>query len=103
MPRRTTFRVRNAPIGAERRGRIYADYVEDCVRRIGELPARTDTEHDAAAAFAIARAHGLSIYEATYLESAGRTGAALATLDGALAKAASVEAFAVIEPLDESR
>ena len=103
VPRLWHLEVRNALIGAERRGRIDPDEVDDCARRIGELPVRTDTEPDLGAAFALARVHGLSIYDAMYLELASRTDAALATLDGALANAASVEGLAVIEPMDESR
>jgi len=37
---------------------------------------------------ALARQHGLSAHEASYLRLAARTGAALATLDAALARAA---------------
>ena len=97
VPQLWHLEIRSALIGAERRGRIRADEVEDSLRRIGELPIRTDTEPDLGAAFALARAHRLSIYDALYLELARRCEAALATLDAALASAALAEGVVLVE------
>ena len=44
----------------------------------------------------IARAKNLTVYDATYLELAKRTGASLATLDAKLAKAATAEGVQLI-------
>ena len=99
VPQLWHLEVRSALIGAERRGRMRADEVEDCLRRIGDLPVRTDTEPDLGTAFALARTHRLSIYDALYLELAVRADASLATLDKALANAAVTEGRPLIEPL----
>lgn len=97
VPQVWHLEIRSALIGAERRGRIRADEIEDSLRRIGELPIRTDTEPDLGAAFALARARRLSMYDALYLELARRYEAALATLDAALASAALAEGVVLIE------
>ncbi len=47
-------------------------------------------------AFALAEKHGLSFYDAIYLELAKRHGAALATLDNALAGAAADEGLHLV-------
>ena len=60
----------------------------DSLRR---LPILTDQEADLKAAFDLAREHGLSFYDALYLELAKRRKAPLATLDIQLARAATAE------------
>ena len=55
------------------------------------LPIRTDEEPDLQSTFDLARAHGLSFYDALYLELAKRESADLATLDQALGRAAVAE------------
>ena len=54
-------------------------------------PIQTDTELDLSAAFSLAQTHGLSFYDAVYLELAKRQDAALASLDTALVRAAKAE------------
>lgn len=88
--------VRSALLGAERRGRISPTDVDDCLRRVDALPVQPDSEPDFDAAFALARARRLSVYDALYLELAIRTDAPLATLDGALSAAAAAEALPLI-------
>jgi predicted nucleic acid-binding protein len=44
----------------------------------------------------LARRHGLTVYDASYLELAQRHGVALATLDAALAEAAQRESLPLI-------
>ena len=90
--------VRNALLGAERRGRIRVDEVNERMRSLGELPVRTDTEPQLGTAFALARTHGLSMYDAVYLELAQRSDGPLATLDKALARAAGAAGIALTEP-----
>ena len=89
--------VRSALLGAERRGRMASSEVDDCLRQIKELPVRTDAEPDVDAAFALARARRLSVYDALYLELALRAQAPLATLDRALSTAALAEALTLVE------
>ena len=61
-----------------------------------DLPIRTDMEPDLDIAFALAERHGLSFYDAIYLELAKRYTAALATLDKALARAAADEGLPLV-------
>ena len=98
VPQFWHLEVRNALLGAERRGRIRADEVDERLRRLGELPVRTDTEPHVGAAFALARTHGLSMYDAVYLELAQRSDAPFATLDKALGRAAGAAGLALTEP-----
>jgi len=89
--------VRSALLAAQRRRRLSADEVDDCLRRLRELPVRTDATPDVETAFALARTRRLSLYDALYLELALRADASLATLDHALSTAAVAESLALIE------
>ena len=96
VPQHWHLEVRSALLGAERRRRIRADEVDERLRTLGELLLRT-TEPRVAVAFALARGHGLSIFDAVYLELAQRSDAPLATLDHALSRAAGAAGIALIE------
>ena len=91
VPQHWHLEVRNALIVGERRGRIRPNEVDERLIDLGTLPVRTDSEPDFDAALKIARIHGLSFYDALYLELARRHGLPLATLDGDLGAAALVE------------
>ncbi len=86
----------NALLVAERRDRIAADEVNERLRALAALPIHTDDEPHLDVALALARTHGLSIYDALYLELAQRRTAALATLDAALARAAVAAGLALV-------
>ena len=79
--------VANALLVAERRGRLSPAKVARAVELLLELPISI---HDVAAELVLgavldlARAHGLSAYDAVYLELAMREGLPLATQDEAL-------------------
>ena len=84
--------VANVLLQAERRGRIAAADVSTRLDLIAELPIATDNETTARAwreILAVARAEGLTIYDATYLELAIRRGLPLLTKDEALIAAAA--------------
>ena len=89
--------VRSTLLGAERRGRIRADETDERLRSLGTLDVRTDAQPDLESAFALARTHRLSIYDAVYLELAQRSDAPLATLDQVLSRAAGAAGLALIE------
>ena len=89
--------VRNALLLAERRGRITAAGADQRLGFIRELSTNIDEFSDLEVAFALARAHRLSFYDATYLELALRLHAPLATLDNALERAASAEGLPTLE------
>lgn len=83
--------VGNALLVALRRKRITAEFRGRAFERIGALPLDQDrkgAEHVWSDSIALADAHGLSLYDATYLELAKRLGLPLATLDTRLAQAA---------------
>ena len=98
VPLHWHLEVRSTLLGAERRGRIRADEVDERLRSLGTLDVQTDAQPDLDAALALARSYGLSIYDAVYLELAQRSDAPLATLDHALLHAAGAAGFALIEP-----
>ena len=83
--------VRNVLLGAERKGRIDAGTAEDHLKDLRQLSVQSDSDQDDDHTAALARRHGLSGYDAAYLETAIRRGAELATLDKSLAKAATKE------------
>jgi predicted nucleic acid-binding protein len=90
--------VANVLLQAERRGRIAAGDVTMRLELIAELPITIDNETTARAwreILALARAEGLTTYDATYLELAIRRGLPLQTKDAALITAAKRSGVAV--------
>ncbi|TCZ57181.1 type II toxin-antitoxin system VapC family toxin [Roseicella aquatilis] len=84
---------------AVRNGRITEAERRDGLARLARLDIETDTEGYRAAwtaATVLAERHRLSLYDATYLELAMRRGASLATLDGAMRRAATAEGVALL-------
>ena len=83
--------VANIILMAERKGRItYAVRIR-ALTALTRLPIRIDTETAGQAwrsTLDLAHAHGLTVYDATYLELSLRSGLRLATLDKALGRAA---------------
>ncbi|MCP5365596.1 MAG: type II toxin-antitoxin system VapC family toxin [Hyphomicrobiales bacterium] len=81
----------NVLIGAERRQRLSAVETVTMLELIGALPIATDDEHPDTIlpqVLTLARAEGLTAYDAAYLELAMRKGLPLATKDRALSAAA---------------
>jgi predicted nucleic acid-binding protein len=97
VPQLWHLEVRNTLVVAERRGRVGAAALDAGLRRVGELPIRTDSEPDLGTALALARRRRLTIYDALYLELALRADAPLATVDRALANAAMAEECPLID------
>jgi predicted nucleic acid-binding protein len=90
--------VANILLQAEKRGRITAGDVATRLELIAELPIATDSETTARACreiLALARAEGLTTYDATYLELAMRRGLPLQTKDETLVAAAERTGVAV--------
>ena len=92
--------VSNVLVNAERRKRITRAKVTRFLQLLGDFPITVDTEGVARVfteVLSVAREHGLSAYDAAYLELALREGFPLATLDAPLrnaARRAGVEVFA---------
>jgi predicted nucleic acid-binding protein len=90
--------VANVLLQAERRGRITTGDVAMRLELIADLPIMTDDETIARAwreILALARAEGLTTYDATYLEVAIRRGLPLVTKDAALIAAAGRSGVAI--------
>jgi predicted nucleic acid-binding protein len=82
------FELRNLLLASERRGRISPAQTAAALNFIQALPLRLDREPDSDMTFQLARAHGLTVYDAAYLELSIRRNIPLITLDKALAEAA---------------
>jgi predicted nucleic acid-binding protein len=90
--------VANVLLQAEKRGRITTADVTMRLDLIAELPIATDNETTERAwreILALARAEGLTTYDATYLELAIRHGLPLLTKDEALIAAAERTGVAI--------
>ena len=84
--------VANALLVAERRGVIAPQASDLFLGRLTALPIHTSEEavqERQARVIALGRSHGLSSYDATYLELAHRLGATLASFDRRLNQAAA--------------
>lgn len=87
---------RNILIVIERRGRIEPDDTTAILDQVGKLGIYLDTAADSDRVMALARRHGLTAYDSTYLELAIRRGEPLASLDKALVAAAKAEKIEVL-------
>lgn len=85
------YEVSNTLAVAQRRRRLTTADALHALELLNELPLHTDVHFGAEVVWrlqSIAREHGLSAYDAAYLELAQRRGIGLATLDRRLAGAA---------------
>lgn len=87
--------IRNILVAAERRGRIDRETVDLGIAAIDELGIVLDRSPSSTSVIALCRRHGLTVYDALYLDLALREGAEIATLDAALARAARAEGVQV--------
>jgi predicted nucleic acid-binding protein len=90
------FEVRNILVVNERRKRITESGTNSFLRELVRLRIRVDREPEEGVVLRLARAHLLSVYDASYLELALREAIPVATLDGKLAAAAIAEGTALI-------
>ncbi len=82
--------VANVLLVAERRGRLGEAQASRFLDLLQQLPIEVDDHPvELAGVLAAGRRHELSAYDASYLVLAERTGAALATLDRRLSRAAN--------------
>jgi predicted nucleic acid-binding protein len=90
------FQVRNILVVNEHRKRITELQTSSFLRELARLRIRVDLEPEENSVLRLARAHRLSVYEASYLELAQRQGISIATLDAELAAAAVAEGTELI-------
>jgi predicted nucleic acid-binding protein len=85
------YEVRNLLVVCERRGRLNRSDSDLFLSRLSKFPIQVDTGVDWDETMRLARKHQLTVYDASYLELAIRNGVPLATLDGAVQRAAANE------------
>jgi len=90
------FEIRNILIVAERRKRLTVVKTNAFLGSMRRLRISMDRAPEEADVILLARRHGLTIYDSSYLELAMRTAVPLATLDKKLAAAAKSEGVHLI-------
>ena len=85
------YELRNVLVTGERRGRLTERETARFLQDISRLAITVDRSLSEASVLTLARRHGLTVYDAAYLELAQREALPLATLDQALAVAAQAE------------
>ena len=98
VPAHWLMETLNGLLLAQRRGRISLALRDRLVSQIAGWPVRRDASpagEQAMRIASLATSHGLTSYDAAYLELAARMGSPLATFDKLLARAASAEGVVV--------
>jgi predicted nucleic acid-binding protein len=98
VPAHFHLEVGNGLLSGLRRGRLSADQARTAVVALGALPIEVDLDTPGRAlsdVWPLAARHGLTTYDAAYLELAIRRGLPLATLDERLVSAARAEGVAL--------
>jgi predicted nucleic acid-binding protein len=93
--------VGNALLVQVRRGRLLPEDIEAGFARLAALKVETDSGSPTyywSDAMALALRHGLTLYDAVYLELALRRGLPLASFDKALRRAAAAEGVTLANP-----
>ena len=91
------YELRNALVVNERRGRLDADGVRATLVDLEDMRIVLDADHDSGMVLELARRHGLSVYDASYLEVALRQALPLATLDQRLREAVAASGGVLVE------
>ena len=90
------YELRNVLVLGDRQKRVTERETARFLRNISRLTITIDSSPNEAQVLTLARRHRLTVYDAAYLELAGREALPLATLDEELAAAARVEQVALI-------
>jgi predicted nucleic acid-binding protein len=90
------YELRNVLVLGERQKRLAERETARFLRDISRLTITIDSSPNEAQVLTLARRHRLTVYDAIYLELAGREALPLATLDEELATAARAEQVALI-------
>jgi len=99
VPKLWVYEVGNVLLMAERRKRITEAQGRRFTQLLESLPISISDSHLVSlwsSAVVVARAHGLSVYDGTYLDLAMREGMPLATRDRALRRAARKLGVAIL-------
>ncbi len=99
VPSLWALELANALLVGQRRCRLTDVEIARFLGLVRALPIEIDAQtaaHGLSDTFQLARAHGLSAYDAAYLEVAIREGVRLATLDDKLRRAAAAAGVALV-------
>lgn len=91
------YEVRNFLVVSERRKRLKLEDSSEFLAILATYPIEIDPQVQQDRALLSARSHGLSVYDAAYLELAQRRRLPLATLDRALEAAARAEGIQLLD------
>ncbi len=97
-PRLWAYEIRNTVLMGLRRKRITKTDAEEFLDSLKALPIRLTDPVSYDDVFRLADRHGLTVYDAAYLDLAVREGLPLASLDAALIRAAQASSIAVFQP-----
>ena len=98
VPRLWAYEVRNVVLMGLRRKRITQAAAEEFLQSLADLSFILTDPPSYDAVFALAARHGLTIYDAAYLDLAMREGVPIASLDSALIRAASQSGVGLFQP-----
>ena len=90
------FEVRNILLVNERRGRTTLARTTNFLELIAQLAIQIDYDYNSSQVLDLARNHGLTVYDASYLSLAIREHLPLATLDKALQIAAAATGVSLL-------
>lgn len=90
------YELRNALLMNERRGRLAPADTRATLADLREMRIETDGDHDEGGLLDLSRRHGLTVYDAAYLEVALRRALPMASLDGRLRRAAAADGVALV-------
>ena len=105
VPAHWPLEVANSLLMARRRGRVTASQVDAFIDDLAALPIVVEGPRlpaDWHEVLGLAEKHRLTAYDAAYLDLAKRTGLPLASLDGALRRAARAEGVVLVDEADGS-
>lgn len=105
VPAHWPLEVANALLMAQRRGRVTADQIDEFIDDLAALPIVLEEPRRPSEwreVLGLAEKHRLTAYDAAYLDLAKRTGLPLASLDGALRRAARAEGVELVDETDGS-
>jgi predicted nucleic acid-binding protein len=97
-PRLWAYEIRNSVLMGFRRGRISKPDAEQFLASLSELDVQLSEPYSYDRVFTLADQHGLTVYDAAYLDLAAREGVPLASLDGQLIRAAQKVGVQLFQP-----
>jgi len=97
-PRLWAYEIRNSVLMGIRRGRITKPDSEQFLLSLNELNVRLSEPASYDDVFSLAQKHGLTVYDAAYLDIAMQEGLPLASLDRQLIRAAETVGVSLFQP-----